>query len=109
MPIIISGNSSVRTAEPSPEDAPATRRYCAHRHLRDIGPSAVPRPAIRASKSQHAQGTRAKSSIVLSLMIDGSGSRACWILGRLRPVRNVRKRGAMPHQSARRDGWQIVL
>jgi hypothetical protein len=29
------------------------------------------------------------------LIIDGAGPRDCWIIGRLRPVRSVRKRGAM--------------
>jgi hypothetical protein len=42
------------------------------------------------------------------LMIDGSGSLDCRIFGRLRPVRMVRKRGAMPHQSAPCAGRQIA-
>jgi hypothetical protein len=33
----------------------------------------------------------------LSLMVDGSGSRGCWIFGRLLPVRIVRERGAIFH------------
>jgi hypothetical protein len=41
--------------------------------------------------------TRVKSAIVFSLMIDGSGSLDCWIFGRLRPVRIVRKRDVMAH------------
>src|ERR1700738_97605 len=45
--------------------------------------------------------TRVKSAIVLSLMIDGSGSFDCRIFARLRPVRIVRKRGAI--QSFRRS------
>ena len=44
--------------------------------------------------------TRVMSAIVFSLMIDGSGSLDCRILGGLRPVRIVRKRGAMARQSA---------
>jgi hypothetical protein len=39
-------------------------------------------------------------------MIDGSGSLDCRIFGK-RPVRIVRKRGAMTHQSARKAGRQI--
>jgi hypothetical protein len=31
-------------------------------------------------------------------MVDGLGLRGCRIFGRLRPVRIVRKRGAIPHQ-----------
>jgi hypothetical protein len=47
--------------------------------------------------------------IVFSSKIDGSGSLDCRIFGRLRPVRIVRKRAAMPHQSADRTRRQIVL
>src|SRR4029077_3670921 len=50
--------------------------------------------------------TRVKSATVFSLMIDGSGSFDCRIFGRLRPVRIVRKRGVMAHQSARRGARQ---
>ena len=39
--------------------------------------------------------TRVKSAIVFSLMVDGSGSLGCRICGRSRPVRVVRKRGAI--------------
>jgi hypothetical protein len=43
-------------------------------------------------------------AIVFSLMVDGSGSRACRIFGWLRPARIVRKRGTMTHQSASCSG-----
>jgi hypothetical protein len=43
------------------------------------------------------------------VMIDGSGSLCCRIVGRLRPVRIVRTRDGMPHQSADRTRKQIVL
>src|SRR6202043_1973227 len=39
--------------------------------------------------------TRVKSAIVFSLRVDGSASLDCRIFGRLRPVRIVRKRGAI--------------
>jgi len=42
-------------------------------------------------------------------MIEGSASFDCRIFGRSRPVRIVRKRGAVAHQSAPRTGRQIVL
>jgi hypothetical protein len=60
------------------------------------------------SKIPACSTTRVKSAIVLSLMVDGSGSRSCRIFGRLRPVRIVRKRGAVPHQSASRSSRQIA-
>ena len=43
------------------------------------------------------------------VVVDGAGSRGCRILGRLRPVRIVRKRGAIPYQSAGGEGAQIAL
>jgi hypothetical protein len=48
-----------------------------------------------------------KSAIVFSLMVDGSGSRGCRIFCRLRPVRMVRKRGAMCLTAAGRRGILI--
>ena len=43
------------------------------------------------------------------MIVDGSVSRGCRIFGRLRPVRIVRKRGAMTHQSAGGEVTQIGL
>jgi hypothetical protein len=52
----------------------------------------IPQRAAGRSKMSVCSTTRVKSATVFSLMIDGSGSLACRIFGRLLPVRIVRKR-----------------
>jgi hypothetical protein len=53
------------------------------------------------SKQKDCPGQKALGEF-FSLMVDGSGSLGCRIFGRLLPVRIVRKRGAIRHQSAAR-------
>jgi hypothetical protein len=48
------------------------------------------------SKIPACSTARIKSATIFSSMVDGSGSLDCRIFGRLRPVRIVRKRRAMP-------------
>jgi hypothetical protein len=68
------------------------------------GATLWPRSRIPVSST-----TRVKSAIVLLMVDSGSGSLDCpMILGRFRPVRMVRKRDAMPHQSAPCAGRQIA-
>jgi len=79
------------------------RRVSSGMGLHSSGRSSGARPRARIPVCST---TRVKSAIVLSLMVDGSASPDCRIFGRFRPVRMVRKWGAIPHQSARRSGRQ---